>query len=415
VLPDIAFSFLVMLALYLLVRSPGSWRASAVAALALGLAAIAWPVGLALLAVLLVVLVARALRLRANAAWLTAWLTVAAALVCGAAPVLGYAAWFGAHEQQFSLTRSDGVFLWSRTMSFADCAAIKPPPSELPLCPPPGPRIASSLYIWNGDSPLLTMPGGRFSARTNSLARDFALRAIAAQPGGYAAAVGHDFLLSFYWNRPVHPDPGIVDRYQFADAATAWVPPGMRTPGGGTVAGDQARYAGRPGPTPTRAAAPFASWLVSYQKWVYLRGTMLGVILAAGLAVMIVRRRRDGALPWAFAVTILLVPPLIADFDLRYLVPAVPPACLAAALAFAQRQPGQRRCTTSPAAIATDAPPACTASSAETRSTSLPSESTSIASPDTDLPPGRSTRTLRPIVSHSSRYSARSAAGFPPA
>ncbi len=70
------------------------------------------------------------------------------------------------------------------------------------------PRIAASLYIWDGDSPLLRMPGGRFSARTNALALNFALRAIAAQPGGYAAAVGHDAALSFYWNRPVHPDPG---------------------------------------------------------------------------------------------------------------------------------------------------------------------------------------------------------------
>ena len=86
------------------------------------------------------------------------------------------------------------------------------------------------------------MPGGRFSARTNALALNFALRAIAAQPGGYAAAVGHDFALSFAWNRPVHPDAGIVDRYQFSDATTAWVPATMRTPGGGTVAGDQAAY-----------------------------------------------------------------------------------------------------------------------------------------------------------------------------
>jgi hypothetical protein len=300
-------------------------------------------------------------------------------LVCGVVPVLAYAAWFDAHEGQFSLTRSDGIYLWSRTMSFADCAAIKPPADERQLCPPPGPRIAASLYIWNGNSPLLRMPGGRFSARTNSLALNFALRAIAAQPGGYAAAVGHDFLLSFYWNRPVHPDAGIVDRYQFADAATAWVPASMRTPGGGTVAGDQARYAGQP--SPTRAVRPFASWLDDYQKWVYLRGTLLGGILLGGLAMMIMRRREGGAaLSWAFAVTILLVPPLIADFDLRYLVPAVPAACLAAVLACAPRQ---RTCTTSPAATATTArPTAGTAPGEDTSTTSLPSGSTSSALPD---------------------------------
>ena len=171
-------------------------------------------------------------------------------------------------------------------MSFANCAVIKPPADERTLCPPGGPRIASSLYIWAGNSPLLRMPGGRFSARTNALALNFALRAIAAQPGGYVTAVGHDFALSFAWNRPVHPDAGIVDRYQFSDATTAWVPATMRTLGGGTVAGDQAAYdAGRP--APTRAVQPFASWLVSYQRYVYLPGTLLGVILLGGLAAMI--------------------------------------------------------------------------------------------------------------------------------
>ena len=123
--------------------------------------------------------------------------------------------------------------------------------------------MASSLYIWDGNSPLLRLPGGRFSARTNRLALHFALRAIAAQPGDYAAAVGHDFALSFFWDRPVHPDAGIVDRYQFADAATAWVPAGMRTPGGGTVAGDQAAYNGGRHPAPTRAVQPYASWMVT--------------------------------------------------------------------------------------------------------------------------------------------------------
>jgi hypothetical protein len=397
--PDIAFEFGVMLALFLLLRWPGALLATGAAGLLLGVTAIFWPVGLALLAVLLVALLLRVLMRRAGL------LAVAAALVCGAVPVLGYATWFDIHEHQFTLTRSDGVFLWSRTMSFANCTVIKPPADELTLCPGPGPRQAASLYIWEGNSPLERLPGGRFSARTNSLALNFALRTIAAQPAGYAAAVGHDFLLSFYWDRPVHPDAGIVDRYQFADATTAWVPASMGTAGGGTVARDQAAYSGGQS-APTRAVEPFASWLIDYQKVVYLRGTLLGVIMLGGLATLIARRliarrRADesragdgkagdgragpGGLPWAFALTILVVPPLIADFDLRYLVPAVPAACLALALACGKpngNHCGQRTCTTSPAETLTTAAPARAASSAGNSSTSLPSESTSITCPD---------------------------------
>jgi hypothetical protein len=372
-LPDVPFAFLVVLALYLLLRSPGERRPARTAAPAflLGVSALLWPVGLVLLGVLLAVLLIALLIRRAGL------VTVLAALLAGALPVAAYSAWFSIHRHQFSLTRSDGVYLWSRTMSFADCAVIRPPAAERPLCPPPGPRIAASLYIWNANSPVLAMPSGRFSARTNHLALRFALRAIAAQPGGYAAAVGHDFALSFFWDRPVHPDAAIVDRYQFADAATAWVPATLWTPGGGTLAGDQAAYTGGhpKSPAPTRIVQPYASWLVTYQRYVYLRGTLLGVILLAGLAGMVIRRRVSGpGLPWAFAVTILLVPPLVADFDLRYLVPAVPVACLAAALAFAPGA-GQRRWTTSPAATATSEPE-------DTRTSSLPSESTPATGPE---------------------------------
>jgi hypothetical protein len=375
-LPDVPFAFLVVLALYLLLRSPGERRPArtTAAAFLLGVSALLWPVGLVLLGVLLAVLLIALLIRRAGL------VTVLAALLAGALPVAAYSAWFSIHRHQFSLTRSDGVYLWSRTMTFADCAVIRLPAAERPLCPPPGPRIAASLYIWNANSPVLAMPSGRFSARTNHLALAFALRAIAAQPGDYAAAVGHDFGLSFYWNRPVHPDAAIVDRYQFADAATAWVPPTLWTPGGGTLAGDQAIY-NNGHPAPTRVVQPYASWLVTYQRYVYLRGTLLGVILLAGLAGMVIRRRVRGlqgpGLPWAFAVTILLVPPLVADFDLRYLVPAVPVACLAAALAFAPGPagPAQRRWTTSPADTATSVPE-------DTRTSSLPSESTPTAGPE---------------------------------
>jgi hypothetical protein len=383
--PDIPFGLLVFIALYLLLRTPGERRPARIgaAAFVIGVTAIIWPAGLALLAVLVVALVIR----RAGG------LAVAAAILAGAVPVAGYAAWFDLHEHQFGLTRSEGVYLWSRTMSFANCAVIKPPADERVLCPPAGtrePRIAASLYIWDGNSPLLRLPGGRFSAQTNALTRNFALRAIVAQPGGYLTAVGHDIALSFFWDRPVHPDAGIVDRYQFADASTAWVPARMGALGGGTVAGDQAAYNGGQ-PAATRAVQPFAGWLVSYQRYVYLRGTLLGVMLFGSGAAMIIRwrrgrGRRGGGLGWAFglawgfAAAILVVPPMIADFDLRYLVPAVPAACLAAALAVAPRPgpagpSGQRRCTTSPAATGTS-------ESGDTRTTSLPSGSTPAASPE---------------------------------
>jgi hypothetical protein len=131
---------------------------------------------------------------------------------------------------------------------------------------------------------------------------------------------------------------------------------------------------------------PYARWLVTYQRYAYLPGTLLGVILLAGLAVMAVRRRVLGAgLPWTFAMTILVVPPLVADFDLRYLVPAVPVACLAAVLAFAPRsaRADQRRWTTSAAATATtgSAAPAGPVAEEE-RTSSLPSASRPIARPE---------------------------------
>jgi hypothetical protein len=379
-LPDIPFGFLVVLALYLVLRSPGERRfaATAAAAFLLGVSALLWPPGLVLLAVLLAALLIGLLVRRVG------MVAVLAAVVAGALPVAGYSAWFSSHYHQFSLTSSDGVYLYSRTMSFADCAVIKPPPGERPLCPPPGqekaPRKAASLYIWDTGSPLYALPGGRFTARNNRLALHFALRAIAAQPAGYAAAAGHDVALSFYWKRPVHPDAAIVDRYQFADATTVWDPARTPTRGGGTVAGDQALY-NNGHPAPTRAVQPYARWLVTYQKYVFLPGTLLGVILLAGLAVMVIRRRhRPGGagLAWAFAVTIVVVPPLVADFDLRYLVPVVPVACLAAALAFAPRaaRSDQRRWTTSAAATGTVPVPA------EEPTRSLPSASTPTAGPE---------------------------------
>jgi len=67
--PDIPFGLLVMIALYLLLRSPGERRPAPTiaAAFLLGVSAIIWPVGLALLAILLAVLLVGLLIRRAGA------------------------------------------------------------------------------------------------------------------------------------------------------------------------------------------------------------------------------------------------------------------------------------------------------------------------------------------------------------
>lgn len=388
VVPDIGFEFLVVLALALVLWRPRRPRAvwlTAAAAFLLAVAGTFWPVGFVLLVVLGLWLLVR---------WVArqiGWQPLAAAVLAGALPVAAYLAWFDAAYHQVALTDSTGAFLWARTMSFADCNVIKPPADERALCPPPPltHRLASSSYIWIPDSPLLKMPGGRFSRSTDALAENFALRAIAAQPGGYATATLHDFALSFTWNRPDHPSANIVDRYQFADATRLWVSNDLRTVGGGTVLADQRAYTGGHSGA-TRAVQPFAAWLVTYQRYVYLHGTLLALILLAGLAGITVglfrrerarapgrRRFRPAVLPWLVAVVDLLAPPAITDFDLRYVVPAIPIACLAAVLAFApdtfRRRPDlapgpagttasdprdrQRTWTTSPAATVTRVDP----------------------------------------------------------
>jgi hypothetical protein len=335
ILSDIAFEFLVVAALIVALwswRDSPAWADVTAGALLAG-AVIIRPVGLPLLLIYLCYLLLRRVR------WRVFGLTLAAC----ALPLACYLGWFYAAFHVVGFARSDGIFLWGRTMSFANCTVIKPPPEQAALCPDgTGPRLASSSYVWVPQSPLNAISGPRFSARKNDLALGFALRAITAQPGGYATAVLHDFMLSFYWQRPPHPSSYTASKYQFAAAQRVWVSPELHTPGGGTVRGDQRLYAGAP--APTRAYEPYAGFARAYQRYVYLPGTLLGVILLIGLAA-IVRSWRGGGggtrggwggpglLPWLGAASLLVVPVATTDFDLRYVVPAVPLACLAAALA----------------------------------------------------------------------------------
>ena len=339
ILPSVPFGFLVMVAVTLTLWWRGDrprW-ATVTAGVVLAVSASVWPVGLPLLLLYLGYLLLR----RAG------WRRIAVTVVASAVPLAAYGLWFDVVYHTPSFSYSDGIFLWSRTMSFANCAVIKPPANEAVLCPgePVARRPSASSFIWEPNSPLDKLPAPKFSRHNNALAMSFAIRAIEAQPAAYAGTVLHDAGLSFSWHRPNRPSAYLNERYQFRYAITHWVPPGMELARGHTVASDQLAYGGA---TSTRAVAPFAGWLRTYQRYVYLRGTMLGVILLIGLGGIVrfwlrggMRRLAGGGgpglYPWAAAVTLLVVPVMTADFDLRYVLISVPVAVLSAALAFSRR------------------------------------------------------------------------------
>ena len=99
----------------------------------------------------------------------------------------------------------------------------------------------------------------------------------------------------------------------------------------------------------TQVVNPFAVIIRDYQKYVWLPGTIYGLILLAGLGGIAAAWRRlggDALLPWAVSAAMIVVPAATAEFDYRYVLPAVPFACLAAVMAFSPGTAGRAGCGT---------------------------------------------------------------------
>ncbi|MEV0401630.1 hypothetical protein [Actinoallomurus sp. NPDC050550] len=337
VMSDTLFMLLLTAAITVVLWNPAiSRRAGAATGLLLALATLTRTVSMPLIVVLVVFLLIR----RAP------WRTVGAFVLAAALPVVAYGLWFSSANGRYAVTETDGVFLWGRTAAFADCAKIKPPRDLAAMCPHgrPGERAASSTQIWQYGSPTGWSSRHTFTAETNDRARRFALRAIAAQPLDYATVVADGLRLTFGWERRPYPTDYTAALYRFPDDATRMpAAPDL----GGTEPPVVRAYAG--GGATGGIAEPWAGWLRAYQDHVFLRGTVLAAILAVGFAGVL-RRGLDGALTWTVACFLLLVPVLTTDFDYRYVLPAVPFACAAAALATVPQMRVGRR-TSSPAQL----------------------------------------------------------------
>jgi hypothetical protein len=324
-LADSLFTFLVVAAVAaVLWPSRITWWSGGLAGLVISCAALTRLAGLPLLA-----LVVLALVLRGNG-WRRTVGAVVAAVIAFGVPFAAYLHWFERHHGAFAVTKADSVWLYGRTMAFADCAKIKPAPEIAALCPRPAtdPRVAPAFRaLWTADSPFVWIPGGMYGEQGNALAGKFADAAISAQFGDYLDVVWRDTLRAFASNRDPYPTPWTRDNTLF--------PPGE------SWADEQAllaeRYGGSTGRV--RVVDPYATWIRDYQRRWYTPGPLLGALMAVGLVGVVVRLRPRarfggaGLLPWSMGAALVVIPAATADFDYRYLPPVVPLECLAAFLA----------------------------------------------------------------------------------
>jgi len=327
-------------AVLLLSPSPSVLR-SAAAGLLVGASAVVRPTTLPLIALAALYLLIR----RAG------WRRVCAVLAGGAVPVVAYMSWFSAVNGSFNFTNSNGLFLWSRTMSFANCAVIKPPADLRALCPEqqpitkahpaPAGRLQPKRYLWDHRAWLWQPPTtglvpdvSAFTEPNNSRALRFAVRAIAAEPLGYAHTVAGDALKPF--TRPIgflFPPSGggagiTGQNKKYAVAAvTAYL---------GSAQGLEPYLGAHFG---ARVVEPYGHLVRGYQRVIFLPGPVFALILIAGLAGFLIPRTRSaaGAILWLAAVVVFLLPIAEHEYNYRYALPALPLACMAAALAFRSR------------------------------------------------------------------------------
>jgi hypothetical protein len=341
ILPDTLFCLVVLAATALLLsrRTPRPWQC-ALAALLLAYATVLRGNGLPLIAIVAVFMLIRRV----------GWKSLAAACVAFAVPVALYMVAFHSQYGRYNLTESDGMFLWSRTTSFANCAVIKPPADLLPLCPnrstsvapaspaPPwsvGALLAEptpSDYLWASDAWWRHDARPGINAYNNSLGLRFAERAIAAQPLDYARVVAENVMLTFLTtDRPV----GVSDMTFTPQPRIASLPSYYQ----------HYIHAYTGTTSNTRAFFPYAYFVLLYQEPVYFPGVIFLLVTLAGLYFVLRAWRRLGGmqlLPWALAAASIVLPAMLTQSLYRYTIMAIPLACLAVGLGFATRRSAAR-------------------------------------------------------------------------
>ncbi|HEX4658509.1 MAG TPA: hypothetical protein VH307_14080 [Streptosporangiaceae bacterium] len=374
IMPDVWFEALIVAGLVLLLWHPRlpAW-AIAAAGITLGLSATVWQGGeVLILPAAVYVLIAVKGAGKAGGGWLRA--IGGAALMCAAfaLPIVGYMSVSYAVTGHFWLSRSGTSAIYGRVAEAADCATLKLPADERPLCPtarqkalgPDGLEHAPSSPLNTYVAPLGASEPGLVSAYTRAV--------ITQQPWRVLSAYAADVVRLFAVHRATSPGDTPISRWQFQTSYPMYenyvrVSPqdviivGLKLQN--TAAMNYVTYE-RLAPSLGGKATvirPLAAFLRSYQRSggytpgpgylvaavVGLLGT-LSLIRRAGRAK---RADRDLALACClFLITavVILLASDVPEFSWRYQLPAIvtlPPAgALGLAVILAQvRSRGSRR------------------------------------------------------------------------
>lgn len=271
--------------------------------------------------------------------WRSRLLHVALVVLTFALPVSAYAAWYHSEHGTWAITEASGRALYMRTTTFVDCDRVTLPAYERVLCPadPLGQRQDPTHYGWHDPAtvPSLRPPAG---VTQQEALRDFAIRAIKAQPGDYAHDVTRDLLLTFVsLDRHDHYEMYTSVKWRF-DRIVQYEhsSPTMSLT-------FQQRVGGVPAPN-----QPMADVMEVYGKVVYVPGPLCLLLLVLAVVGIAVRRpderpslRPLALLTLAMPLMLTVIPVVTAQFVWRYQLPLVTMLPLSAALGWTRLR-GQR-------------------------------------------------------------------------
>jgi hypothetical protein len=336
IMPDVLFEALLVAGLVLLLWRPRPGLSLVIlGGLALGASAPVRQVGEALIAPALIYVVFAA------QGWRKRLLHGAALTACFALPIVGYMSYSAViMHYGFELSNMGNAYLYGRAAHAADCATLKIPANERPLCPkaPASAALGVDGLVNAPESPRVQyMPVNvqlGMLIDTNPWQKDLAYHVLRQQPMRVVGDIAHDSVKIFALTRNTQQGDTPISRWQF-QFGYPYYPPGL-TKHGYNSANKVFARAGGGGHARVHWKADIA--LRYYQlHGGYTPGPVFLFGLLAGIGgIFTFRRRRDSGLALACvlitgcAVAVLLGADLY-EFSWRYQLPALVTLPVAAA------------------------------------------------------------------------------------